>query len=385
MENRKQLSGRNIRQLSTMAGRMVMLLSCALTAVLLSGMLLWIGNPARKAASDTGDYALAQKYDMYVNNQVSDALDGILAVKKVYWIARDELVAPKPNPACYGESDDPSELGWLLDAAAELLDGQATYFSTEIQLLPGTKVMYYLDDTIFAVTWKEGRDYGAYTFSEIKIAHPSQFRRFLASGEYGSDKLFITTEMAASVNAVVASSGDFYRFRQAGVLVYDGVARRVTNWMVDTCYIDNEGDMHFTGVRDPMTLEEAQQYVDDNDINFSLAFGPVLIRDGAVCTPSNYSIGEINDEYSRAALCQMGRLHYLLATVNAERGYNYVPTIHRFAANLQQTGCYQAYALDGGQTAVIAMNNQLINSVLFGYQRRISDIIYFATAIPNGG
>jgi hypothetical protein len=37
------------------------------------------------------------------------------------------------------------------------------------------------------------------------------------------------------------------------------------------------------------------------------------------------------------------------------------------------------------QTAVLAMNDQLINAVLFGFQRKISDIIYFATALPDGG
>ena len=60
-----------------------------------------------------------------------------------------------------------------------------------------------------------------------------------------------------------------------------------------------------------------------------------------------------------------------------------VPTIHRFARNLRQSGITKAYALDGGQTAVIAMDGELINAVLYGHQRKISDIIYFATAIPG--
>jgi len=30
------------------------------------------------------------------------------------------------------------------------------------------------------------------------------------------------------------------------------------------------------------------------------------------------------------------------------------------------------------------MNDRLINNVVYGYQRDISDIIYFATAIPDG-
>lgn len=359
-------------------------LAALLTAMLLWGMLRWSGNPARRAAASVGSQAVGKKYDMFMTNQVSSALDGILSVEKVYWIEEDALTAPKPAPEKFGETDDPSTLGWLLEQAQDILDGQEFYFNTDIQIFPGSKVRYYLDDTIFAVTWKELRDYGSYTFSEVKVAHPSQFRRFLANGEYGSDKLFITTEMAESVNAVVASSGDFYRFRHAGVLVYDGTVQRVNNGLVDTCYITEDGDMLFTGTWDFMTVEQAQEFVDENNIRFSLAFGPILVRDGKVCTPSKYAVGEIDDEYSRAALCQMGKLHYLLATVNLEGRGNYVPDIHRFARSIQKTGCINAYALDGGQTAVIVHNNEMINAVMYGYQRKISDIIYFATAIPSG-
>ena len=57
-------------------------------------------------------------------------------------------------------------------------------------------------------------------------------------------------------------------------------------------------------------------------------------------------------------------------------------TIREFAENIQSFGAKKAYALDGGQTTVIAMNGELINNVDFGFQRQISDIIYFATAKP---
>ena len=123
--------------------------------------------------------------------------------------------------------------------------------------------------------------------------------------------------------------------------------------------------------------------MDEKEILFSLAFGPVLIENGEVITPESYAVGEINDHYPRSALCQLGKLHYLLAVVNAEEAQPEVPTIHRFARNLQQSGIQKAYALDGGQTAVIAMDGKLINAVLYGHQRKISDIIYFATAIPG--
>ena len=58
----------------------------------------------------------------------------------------------------------------------------------------------------------------------------------------------------------------------------------------------------------------------------------------------------------------------------------------RFARQaLLDMGVKHAYALDGGQTAALVMNDQLINRVDWGMQRKISDIIYFATAVPSGG
>ena len=43
----------------------------------------------------------------------------------------------------------------------------------------------------------------------------------------------------------------------------------------------------------------------------------------------------------------------------------------------------KAYNLDGGQTSEIVFQNEPVNHVDFGYERTVSDIIYFATAIPE--
>ena len=125
--------------------------------------------------------------------------------------------------------------------------------------------------------------------------------------------------------------------------------------------------------------------MDDNNIRFSLAFGPVLVDNGEACPPDSYILGEIDDEYSRAAICQRDDLHYMLVNVNGEANYKERQTIKAFAKALAEMGCEKAYALDGGQTTVIAMDDEMISNVDFGTQRRISDIIYFATALPNGG
>jgi len=190
--------------------------------------------------------------------------------------------------------------------------------------------------------------------------------------------------MATSVNAVVASSGDFYGFRRMGVIVYDGVVRRCDSEEVDTCYIDDKGEMIFSYRGELQTVESAQAFVDENNIRFSVAFGPVLIVDGEPCDIGTYRLGEVRDRYARAALGQLGQLHYLMVAANGEYPYaTTAATIFDLQDQMMTYGCQKAYTLDGGQTAVIVHNNEVINRVAFGYQRNVSDIIYFATAMPE--
>lgn len=357
----------------------------AITVVLLFVVLLSAGSRTQGAQVRGQDAALMDKYDMFITNEVSKALDGVLSIEKVYWLSDSDIVAPKPNQECYGEATSPSELTWLLEEAKELIGDQEMLFSEDTQVWEGDKIYYYYDETILVITWKEIRERSVYTISEVKISHPSQFRRFLADGKYGSDKQYATTDMAKSVNAVMASSGDFYKFRTYGVMVYEGQVQRFEGHYVDTCFINDQGDLLFA-YRDQLTSQEqAQKFVDENNVRFSLAFGPILVDNGEAVPLTGYSVGEIGDEYSRAALCQMDDLHYLVVNCCGEGSYQGRQRMTVFAKYIAQFGCEKAYALDGGQTTVIAMDGEMISNVDFGTQRMISDIIYFATAVPEVG
>lgn len=380
-------------------GIVVVPVSLVLTWQILTGMYQNVGRPKAAVQAKTSNMAIMDGFEDFLADGIGSARSALLSekvsveipeetlppVRKVYWIEEGAQVAPEPNPECYGQTGDPSSLQWLLEEAAYLLDGQELYFHTDVELFQGSQVTYYLDETIFAITWKEVHDGSVYTFSEVKVAHPSQFRRHLAGGEYGSEMQYLTTEMAQSVNAVVASSGDFYRFRDFGAVVYEGQARRVEGTYEETCYIDTDGNMHFTYAGEVLTVADVQAYVDENNISFSLAFGPVLVDNGELVDHTWYGVGEIDEGYARAALCQMGELHYIVATANTEGAYQDIPTVATFAKHIAATGCKMAYCLDGGQTAAIVMNDTLINRPVYGQQRKISDIIYFATALPDGG
>lgn len=371
-----------LRVITTAVGT---LFSLCLIVVFCYNLILSSGTKETVTQEKAAGVTIMDKYDMFVTNAISDALDGVLAIEKVYWLSDHDQVAPEPDPAGYGEVNSYEELKPILKKAEKLLAGQTLAFTPDRPVWDGDTIHYYYDETILVITWKEIVDNCVYTVSETKVAHPSQFRRFLAGGEFGSDKQYVTTAMAASVNAVMASSGDFYGYRKYGAVVYEGQLRRFEGKSVDTCYITEDGDLLFTYRNELASEEEARKFVEDNNVRFSLAFGPVLLDDGEIMVPRDYILGEVNGTFSRAAICQWDDLHYLVVNTSQEQSFYKRHKVRAFAEFIQELGCKTAYALDGGQTTAIVMNDELVTLPDYQTQRRISDIIYFATALPNGG
>ena len=403
VQNQKKM-GKGMLIFFILLGLVVVPLSSIATVRLMGSVLKYVGRPKAAVQAKAADMQILEDFETAVSQRIAAVrtsiepgdlpelpeevppeTEEIPPIRKQYWIEEGTLVAPEPNQALFGRTDNREEMAKILHDARWLLDGQTTYFQPDQQLYEDSIVRYYLDDSIFAITWQEVHDGSVYTFSEIKVSHPSQFRRHLAGGEYGSDMQYLTTEMAAEVNAVVASAGDFYRFRDFGAVVYQGQAKRVEGTYAETCYVDANGDLHFTYGGDVLKVEEVQQFVDERNIQFSLAFGPILVDNYEVVDHTWYGVGEINEGYARAALLQMDTLHYIVVTANTTGIYQEIPTVKQFRDNIAATGCRMAYCLDGGQTATIVMNDELVNRPVYGQQRKISDIIYFATAVPEGG
>ena len=294
---------------------------------------------------------------------------------------------PVPDADRFGYLEDPASLAAILaqPEAQRLINGQTLDFDPE-KVLPGRGVHYYLDETILAVVWQQDEHGAVGTFAEVFLADASQLRRKLAADEFGSYDYAYPSELAAQANAVVACSGDFYNSGRPtyGLCVYDGQLLRSSLTDGQTCFFTDEGDMLFAYENAFSSEEEAQRFLDDNRVMFSLAFGPVMIENGRDVTPYTYAIGEVLDTYARCAIGQLGKLHYLAMTINCESPDHYVyVTLRQAADSMIAHGCVNAYTLDGGQTGSILIGGELINPVQFGYERLMSDIFYFATAIPD--
>ena len=323
--------------------------------------------------------------DVFVNNSAADALSNLVYIRKIYKIPENDLVAPKPDESKYLVTDDPEEVQAVVDSAADLLEGQELIWNKDIERMEGSVMQVYCDETILVITWKEGIDGSAVTFAEIKIADGSQLRRALSGNQFGSGIRMKATEMATAANAVIGINGDFYDNRQIGLSVYQRQICRNKGTALDSCFFTASGDMLMTHRGELVTDEDVQAYLEQNDVVFAISFGPILVENGELQTITDYAVGEINNTYSRAAIAQKGELHYLLMTIGQEGRYSRRTPINKAAEIIFAKGVEKAYALDGGQTATMVMRGKTVNRVDWDEERTMSDIIYFATALPEGG
>ena len=359
-------------------------LSAAAAALALALVLLYV--PANTAAYVPAAPELSRRFAQEVHNRLGDELRDFTYVRKHYRIATGDLPS-KPVEGRYRSTTDPAEVEAAIAAASELMGEETVVaWSPETELVPDSEIQYYYDETILALVWKEQTKGRICTWCEVKVADPSQFRRKLAGDTYGWPIQTTASELAAEDNAVAAVSGDFYAFRTCGIHVYQGELRNVSGDTADTLFVTTDGDMLMVPQWTINSWQEAWGYLASHDIAFSLAFGPILVRDGVNVTPAFYTWGEIDAEYARAVISQVGKLHYVFVAANCTKWDGPPRFTAREAGDLMiEHGCDMAYALDGGQTAEVIFNGRVANRPEFGHERQVSDVLCFASALPEGG
>ena len=119
------------------SGKILLCFISILLTLVIFGSFLLSGSAEGSAATGTaGSYTVIDRYDMYITNTFSDALDGVMSIKKVYWLSDEDVVAPEPNQDCFGEVSDPKEMQAIIDQAKDLLEGQELLFSTDEMIVP---------------------------------------------------------------------------------------------------------------------------------------------------------------------------------------------------------------------------------------------------------
>lgn len=216
--------------------------------------------------------------------------------------------------------------------------------------------------------------------ANVYTQSPDQLQTAFAGEEYSKDNAEATSAIAERHDAVLAINGDYYNYKDKnGLVIRNGVLYRDAASTRDQLTILEDG----TFIALPSgTYEEGegQKYIDEGVVQ-SFTFGPLLVNDGeAVELPSKYIISTKDTvREPRTAIGQVDENHYVLIVADGRRdGWSdRGMTLQELQKVFVEQGCRVAYNLDGGGSATMVLNGQLVNKTSGSRERNVSDIIYF--------
>jgi len=213
----------------------------------------------------------------------------------------------------------------------------------------------------------------------VTIQDKSQLRTATA-GQPRSKTTQPVFAMAEANNAVLAFNGDFYNYRDAGVVYRSGEKIRYNiRQGMDMLVVDENGDMVI--IESP-TKTKVENFLAEHTIVEAFSFGPALIKNGERLQfkyAEKISCGYPTPD-ERLVVCQ-------LPSQGTEKNFLFIAcddpglSVRRMTDLCEEKGAVIAYNLDGGHSTSVYLCGTRINKI--PKDRAVGDILYFATLVPT--
>ncbi|MFE6970985.1 phosphodiester glycosidase family protein [Isoptericola sp. NPDC057653] len=242
---------------------------------------------------------------------------------------------------------------------------------------------YTSDDTsvsLDTVTQGSGDDTVTYYVAHVALDDATQLRSAFAQDKFGTNITERTSEIAEDNDAILAVNGDYYGFRDTGIVIRNGVVYRDEG--------AREGLAFYTDGRVEVydeTATTADELVADGVWN-TLSFGPAVVEDGQVVdgiedveVDTNVGNHSIQGEQPRTAIGVDEDGNLVIVVVDGrDTGYSRGVTMTGLAQIMVDEGAVTAYNLDGGGSSTLWFDGEVVNRPSNGGERGTSDILYVA-------
>lgn len=261
------------------------------------------------------------------------------------------------------------------------LSANSTVKDTEYDLTDSSYTSDTKSITITKKTVGSGSNQSVYFVADVTLKDATDLKSAFADNKFGTNIIEYTSEIAKDNDAIFAINGDYYGFRNDGVIIRNGVIYRNSPARQGLAFY-KDGTMK---VYDENSIS-ADQLVADGVWN-TLSFGPALLDNGEIISgiedvevDTNFGNHSIQGNQPRTGIGIISENHYVFVVVDGRsQGYSKGVTMTEFAQIFKDLGCQTAYNIDGGGSSVMYFNGNIVNNPLGkNKERGTSDILYIA-------
>ncbi len=232
------------------------------------------------------------------------------------------------------------------------------------------------------VSTGSGENTVTYYVADVTLSDATTLASAFAENQFGTNIIEFTSQIAANNNAIFAVNGDYYGFRQDGIVIRNGIVYRDEPARVGAAFYQ-DGSMKIFDETQTSAAELLEQGVWN-----TLSFGPALIVDsqvvdfeGRVQIDNNVGNHSIQGSNPRTGIGIIAPNHYVFVVVDGRsKGYSRGVTLDEFAQIFADLGCTDAYNLDGGGSSTMYFMGRVVNNPLGrNKERGTSDILYIGS------
>lgn len=215
--------------------------------------------------------------------------------------------------------------------------------------------------------------------AEVSLVSPEYLKTAFAQEAYGRNVTETTSDIADSVNAILAINGDFYGTQEKGYVIRNGVLYR-NEGSADREDLVIYGDGSFEIISEGEV--SAEQLLENGAVQ-TLSFGPALVEEGEISVGLNEEVGRAMASNPRTAIGIKADGTYLLTVSDGRTDESEGLSLYELAEFMQSMGAVTAYNLDGGGSSTMVFNGTVVNDPTggraghgSGSERSVSDIVY---------
>lgn len=244
-----------------------------------------------------------------------------------------------------------------------------------------TATTFVSDDASIAITTAQtgsGSDTLTYYVADVTLSDATALRSAFASNQFGENITALVSDIAEDNDAVFAINGDYYGFRDTGIVIRNGVVFRDSPAREGLVfYADGTAAIY------DETTTTAAELLAVGAWN-TLSFGPAIVENGQVVAgvddveiDTNFGNHSIQGEQPRTAVGVIDENHLVFVVVDGrDDGYSRGATLSELAAIMAGLGAQTAYNLDGGGSSEMWFDGTVVNQPSNGGERATSDILY---------